>query len=171
MRGELPSTTSPKKAKTSSSSATPSPIQPFASINDKLPVRWVGDNIVAGDQRFSAREHTLALIYPNPLDPEHYVVLNSGLTFGPKDFQGTNALFYPRLGDYAIIRKSDGAVVLAVFSTSSGGCLPQNGSLTYMADESDAPAPIDLTALAHNLRKQAQAPPNEKPIWRSYASR
>jgi anti-sigma28 factor (negative regulator of flagellin synthesis) len=28
-------------------------------------------------------------------------------------------------------------------------------ALAYMADESDAPAPIDLTALAHNLRKQA----------------
>ena len=28
-------------------------------------------------------------------------------------------------------------------------------ALGYMADESDATAPIDLTALAHNLRKQA----------------
>jgi hypothetical protein len=53
------------------------------------------------------------MIYPNPSDPDHYVVLNSGLTFGEKEFKGTNALLYPRLGDYAVIRKSDGVVVSA----------------------------------------------------------
>ena len=58
--------------------------------------------------RAHARDHL-----PEPLDSGHYVVLNSGLTFGAKEFQSTNALLYPRLGDYAIIRKSDGAVVLA----------------------------------------------------------
>ena len=113
MRGELPSTTKAEKGKNLVLFGDPESNPTIRHINDKLPVRWAGDNIVAGDQRFPAREHTLALIYPNPLDPEHYVVLNSGLTFGPKDFQGTNALLYPRLGDYAIIRKSDGAVVLA----------------------------------------------------------
>ena len=84
-------------------------------INDKLPVRWSGEDIVVGDQRFPARDHTLAMVYPNPSDPDHYVVLNSGLTMGEKEFKGTNALLFPRLGDYAVIRKSDGAVVLAGF--------------------------------------------------------
>ena len=55
------------------------------------------------------------MVYPNPSDPDHYVVLNSGLTMGEKEFKGTNALLFPRLGDYAVIRKSDGAVVLAGF--------------------------------------------------------
>ena len=41
------------------------------------------------------------MIYPNPLDPTRYVVVNSGHTFGEKEFKGTNALLYPRLGDYA----------------------------------------------------------------------
>src|SRR5687767_15243023 len=31
-------------------------------------------------------------------------VLNSGHTFHAKDFQGTNALLYPRLGDYALLK-------------------------------------------------------------------
>jgi dienelactone hydrolase len=113
MRGELPATTTAEKGKNLVLFGDPQSNPAIRRINDKLPVRWIGDNIVAGDQRFAASDHTLVLIYPNPLDPEHYVVLNSGLTFGPKDFRGTNALLYPRLGDYAILRKSDGAVVLA----------------------------------------------------------
>ena len=87
----------------------------LAKINDKLPIRWEGDQIVAGAHRFPARDHTLTLIFPNPLDPTRYVVVNSGHTFGEKEFKGTNALLYPRLGDYAIIRNSDKAVVLAGF--------------------------------------------------------
>jgi predicted esterase len=82
-------------------------------INSKLPVRWSGSDIVLGDQRFSASEYTIALIYPNPLNPSKYVVLNSGHTFGEKDFRGTNALLFPRLGDWAVIRKSDGSVAAA----------------------------------------------------------
>ena len=84
-------------------------------INNKLPIRWEGDQIVAGTQRFPARDHTLAMIYPNPEDPTRYVVVNSGHTFSEKEFKGTNALLYPRLGDYAIIRNSDQTVVLAGF--------------------------------------------------------
>jgi hypothetical protein len=44
------------------------------------------------------------LIYPSPLNPNRYVVLNSGHTFHAADFQGTNALLYPRLGDYALFK-------------------------------------------------------------------
>src|SRR5690349_12502716 len=40
-------------------------------------------------------------------------------------------------------------------STSSGICPRRNVSLVCMADESGASDPIDLTALAHSLRKQA----------------
>ena len=76
-------------------------------------VRGIRVTNTPGVSAVAVAEHTLALIYPNPLDPEHYVVLNSGLTFGTKEFKGTNALLYPRLGDYAIIRRSDGAVMLA----------------------------------------------------------
>jgi dienelactone hydrolase len=82
-------------------------------MNAKLPIRWVGGEIVAGDQRFSASDHTLALVCPNPLNPSRYVVLNSGHTFGEKEFRGTNALLFPRLGDWAVLKKSDRTVVAA----------------------------------------------------------
>ncbi len=43
------------------------------------------------------------LIAPNPLNPNRYVVFNSGHTFHEEEFKGTNALLYPRLGDFARI--------------------------------------------------------------------
>lgn len=113
MRGDLPSVTSSEKGKNLVLFGDPETNPAIKRINDKLPVHWSSHDIVVGEQRFPASDHTLAMIYPNPSDPDHYVVLNSGLTFGEKEFKGTNALLYPRLGDYAVIRKSDGAVVLA----------------------------------------------------------
>jgi dienelactone hydrolase len=115
MRGDLPVSSAPIKGKhlILFGDSKTNPI--LAKINDKLPIRWEGDKIVAGAQRFPARDHTLTLIYPNPLGPTRYVVVNSGHTFGEKEFKGTNALLYPKLGDYAIVRNSDKAVVLAGF--------------------------------------------------------
>jgi hypothetical protein len=48
------------------------------------------------------------LIYPSPLNPGRYVVLNSGHTFHAEDFRKTNALLYPRLGDYAVLKLPPG---------------------------------------------------------------
>ncbi len=44
------------------------------------------------------------LIYPSPLATDRYLVVNSGHTFHAADFEGTNALLYPRLGDRAVLR-------------------------------------------------------------------
>jgi dienelactone hydrolase len=84
----------------------------IAKVLPKLPVRWTDSEIRIGSHTFPAKGHTLALIYPNPLNPERYVVLNSGHSFGEKEFRGTNALLYPRLGDWAVI-KDDGNVAAA----------------------------------------------------------
>ena len=91
----------------------PSTNELIARIAGKLPVTWRKDEIVAGTTRFSAADHTLVMIYPNPLNPNKYVVLNSGHTFGEKDFKGTNALLYPRWGDYAVFEKKTGAVKMS----------------------------------------------------------
>ncbi|HYI91970.1 MAG TPA: prolyl oligopeptidase family serine peptidase [Bryobacteraceae bacterium] len=113
MRADLPTASSPQKGKAVVLFGDPQTNPAIKKINEKLPVRWSGEDIIVAEQRFPARDHTLAMIYPNPQDPEHYVVLNSGLTFGEREFKGTNALLYPRLGDYAVIRKSDGKVMVA----------------------------------------------------------
>jgi dienelactone hydrolase len=71
-------------------------------IADKLPIRWEGDKIVAGPKSFPADTHAPILIYPNPLNPSKYVVLNSGFTFREYDYLN-NARQVPKLPDWAII--------------------------------------------------------------------
>lgn len=71
-------------------------------IHEKLPVRWNGAQVQVGDQAYDAAAHVPALIYPNPLHPEKYVVLNSGPTFR-EDHDRTNSLQNPKLPDWAVI--------------------------------------------------------------------
>jgi predicted esterase len=69
-----------------------------------LPLRWTKDRITLDGQESDASNHVPVLIYPSPLASERYVVLNSGHTFHAADFQGTNALLFPRLGDFALLK-------------------------------------------------------------------
>jgi hypothetical protein len=85
----------------------------LAHIADALPLRWNEKEIAIAGKTFAADGHVPVMIYPNPLSPNKYVVLNSGHTFGEKDLKGTNALLYPRLGDWAILRTAD-ATELAI---------------------------------------------------------
>jgi hypothetical protein len=55
----------------------------MARVIAKLPIQWTEREIAVGAQRFPAAGHAVAMIYPNPLNPQRYVVLNSGLTFDP----------------------------------------------------------------------------------------
>lgn len=93
----------------------------LARIASRLPIQWKGTEIVAGAHKYTAADHMPVLIYPNPLNPKRYVVLNSGHTFGESDLKGTNALLYPRLGDYAVIdlSKADPEVAEAGLFTES----------------------------------------------------
>jgi hypothetical protein len=71
-------------------------------IESKLPIRWSQGQIAAGDDKFSATNHALIAVYPNPLNPKRYVVLNSGFTF--RDFAYlNNARQVPMLPDWAVV--------------------------------------------------------------------
>ncbi len=72
----------------------------------KLPVRWTRETVGLGGRSFPAAEHMPALVYPGPLDPSHYVVLNSGLTF--PDTQYNSDYSMPMLGDFAVLRVNQG---------------------------------------------------------------
>src|SRR5262249_44303250 len=50
----------------------------LAKIADRLPIKWTDRGVVAGQEAFAADSHMPILIYPNPLNPKRYVVLNSG---------------------------------------------------------------------------------------------
>jgi dienelactone hydrolase len=86
----------------------------IAKVIEKLPVRWTKSEVAIGKQSFGAADHVPVMIYPNPLNPRHYVVINSGHTFGDADFRGTNAWLYPRLGDYAVM-KANGDIAMSGF--------------------------------------------------------
>ena len=79
---------------------------------------------VAGTGPFDPATHFPMLIYPNPKNPRYYVVINSGHTFGEREFRGTNAYLYPRCGDYAVFapgtgKKQPGSLKAAGFFDSS----------------------------------------------------
>ncbi len=71
----------------------------------KLPVAWTPGELRLRGKTYDAREHAPVLIYPSPLPGAEgrYVVLNSGHTFHPSDLK-INYLFFPRLGDWAVLR-------------------------------------------------------------------
>jgi len=71
-------------------------------IVDKLPIRWDAKEVTVGGQTFDASQHVPVLIYPNPLNPKKYVVLNSGFTFREYDYLN-NARQVPKLPDWAVL--------------------------------------------------------------------
>lgn len=74
----------------------------LAKIADKLPIRWPTKDIIVGDRRFASMNHVPLMIFPNPLNPKRYVVLNSSFTYREYDYLN-NARQVPKLPDWAII--------------------------------------------------------------------
>jgi hypothetical protein len=74
-------------------------------IADKLPVKWTAEGIQVGAKKYAAGEHVPILIYPNPLNPQKYVVLNSSFTYREYDYLN-NARQVPKLPDWAIVNLS-----------------------------------------------------------------
>jgi hypothetical protein len=71
-------------------------------IAGQLPIAWTKDGVAVGKARFPADKHTLIAIYPNPLNPRHYVVLNSGFTYREYHYLN-NARQTPKLPDWAVV--------------------------------------------------------------------
>ncbi len=80
----------------------PTSNQVLAKIAAQLPIQWGEKEIVAGERRFDAAHHAVAMIFPNPLNPQRYVVLNSGFTFREYDYLN-NARQVPKLPDWAVL--------------------------------------------------------------------
>ncbi len=74
----------------------------LARIAGGLPVKWTAEGIVLAGARYAAATHAPILIFPNPLNPKKYIVLNSGFTFREADYL-SNARQTPKLPDYAIV--------------------------------------------------------------------
>ena len=62
------------------------------------------------------------LIYPNPLNPKRYVVLNSGFTFREYDYLN-NARQVPKLPDFAVVDVDVPVIVAGTGRHRDGGVL------------------------------------------------
>lgn len=117
----------------------------LARIADRLPIKWDSKIIVMGDKTLDLRyfdlggqaypcdTHAPVLIFPNPLNPKKYVVLNSGFTFREYDYLN-NARQVPKLPDYAVIdittppnSRYPGKIVRAGFFGEKWELLPNDG--------------------------------------------
>ena len=81
----------------------------IAKMAGKLPVKWTKEIVTLAAQTFPSNKSFPALIYPNPLNPAKYVVLNTGLTIEDRGYNGDYGT--PLWGDYAIVKVKPGAAV------------------------------------------------------------
>jgi hypothetical protein len=87
----------------------------ISQVLPHLPITWTREELSLGADRFSASDHAVALIYPNPLagGDGRYIVINSGHSFHERELASLNYLLFPRLGDWAVLRLSGKAAAAA----------------------------------------------------------
>ena len=83
----------------------PSSNKVLAKIADKLPIKWTDAGVKVGDKTYDATKNAPVMIYPNPLNPTKYVVINSGFTFHQFG-AGSNSQQTPKLPDWAVLDMS-----------------------------------------------------------------
>lgn len=83
----------------------------LAGIIDKLPIVWTRDELTVNGRSFDVTKHAVVMVFPNPLNPLRYVVLNSGLTF--REFSNvSNSRQIAMLPDWAVLDISAGGNAL-----------------------------------------------------------
>jgi predicted esterase len=75
-------------------------------VLEGLPIRWTRETLEMNGNTADASDHMPALIFPNPLNPRRYVVLNSGFTYREYAYLN-NARQIPMLPDWALIDLSE----------------------------------------------------------------
>jgi dienelactone hydrolase len=74
----------------------------LARMAAQLPIRWDAQGVHMPQGDYPADKYVPVLIYPNPLNPKRYIVINSGFTFREFDYTN-NARQTPKLPDWAIV--------------------------------------------------------------------
>jgi acetyl esterase/lipase len=70
-----------------------------------LPIKWTASGVTMGGRKYEGGALVPVAVYPNPLNPQRYAVLNSGLTFREAHSK-TNSLQNPHLPDWAVVDTS-----------------------------------------------------------------
>jgi hypothetical protein len=76
--------------------------QLLAKIAGQLPIEWTAKGIRLKDKSWPADKFVPVLIYPNPFNLQHYIVLNSGFTFSEYG-NLSNSMQNAKLPDYAVL--------------------------------------------------------------------
>jgi len=75
-------------------------------IASQLPIKWTAESIQVGKTTIDPTTHAAVMCYPNPQNPDRYVVVNSGMTF--REFSNvSNSRQIAMLPDWAVIDTSD----------------------------------------------------------------
>lgn len=93
----------------------------LAKVASQLPLRWDKGGVHTSAAIYPPDRYVPVCIYPNPLNPKRYIVVNSGFTFREYDYLN-NARQVAKLPDYAIIdltvpasSRAPGGVTIAGF--------------------------------------------------------
>lgn len=73
-----------------------------------LPIEWTRDIVGFPRRGLSGKDAVLVMVYPNPLNPEKYVVFNSGMTYAHFGAM-SNSRQTPKLPDWALLDVQVGA--------------------------------------------------------------
>jgi len=84
----------------------------LARVLDRLPLQWTKDQLTLAGKSWTAADHVPVMIYPNPLNPKRYLVLNSGLS---AQMRGD------AYGDYAILQGAPDAAGQLALTPVAGG--------------------------------------------------
>ena len=68
----------------------------------KLPMKWTSKSVSIAGKKYKAEHHVPLMIYPNPMSPRKYVLLNTGPTFR-EGHDRTNSLQNAKLPDWAVL--------------------------------------------------------------------
>ncbi|MCA9130228.1 MAG: prolyl oligopeptidase family serine peptidase [Planctomycetales bacterium] len=87
---------------------TPQTNSLIAKISLDLPLQWNAERLSLGSLEYNATSVVPVLVYPNPLNPGKYIVLNSGFTFREYAYLN-NARQISMLPDWALVDVSSGS--------------------------------------------------------------
>lgn len=76
--------------------------QYLQGISDRLPIHWTRTQLQVGSRSFQPDKHVAVFCFPNPRNPNRYVVVNSGMTF--REFSNiSNSRQIPMLADWTVL--------------------------------------------------------------------
>ncbi|MGI9472409.1 MAG: prolyl oligopeptidase family serine peptidase, partial [Rubripirellula sp.] len=71
-------------------------------VASHFPMQWTREKLTVGSSEFNPSTHALAFCFPNPRNPERYVVVNSGMTY--REFSNvSNSRQIPMLADWSVL--------------------------------------------------------------------